>query len=404
MRIRLLLLMACFALAGTANAQNPIIQTALDDVRIDSMMLWVSELSGEVPTLINGNLETLASRHKTNPGNALSQTYLMQKFAQLGYVPIEHSFSATGKNILVYKPGDGTTDGMVVLCAHYDAMSSNLAIAPAADDDGSGVCAVLEAARVLHDVDFVHPILFALWDEEEQGKVGSIAYAADASADDSAFYAVVNLDAIAYDGDGDTKARVHTRPIANSFAISDTVFAVRDDYSIDIDLILTNPGATYSDHASFWSEGIGAVLLIEEFSSDGNPHYHTPTDRVEYFDVPYYEKMAKLGIASAAALAVPLGSTGLADRAAASSARIYAYPNPCSFDSGLWLDLPRGAQASLRIFDALGHEVAVLHNGQLPAGQSGFTVPLASLPAGSYVVRASISGMEPVSVRLVRLP
>src|SRR5690606_19023520 len=106
------------------------------------------------------------------------------------------------------------------------------------------------------------------------------------------------------DGNGDRKARVHARPMANSMAIADTVFAILDRYEIDIDLLLTNPGATYSDHASFWSAGYGAVLMIEEFSSDGNPYYHTPNDRIQHFDVPYFEKMAKLSVASMAALAM----------------------------------------------------------------------------------------------------
>ena len=79
---------------------------------------------------------------------------------------------------------------------------------------------------------------------------------------------VVNMDAIAYDGNADRKARVHVRPIANSLDISDTVVAVLDRYNFDIDLIVTNPGATYSDHASFWNEGYGAVLMIEEFTND----------------------------------------------------------------------------------------------------------------------------------------
>ena len=70
----------------------------------------------------------------------------------------------------------------------------------------------------------------------------------------------------------------------------------------------------------------------------------------------------------------------------------------------LWLDLPSAAAATVRIFDALGHEVALLHHGTLPLGKSSFTVPLASLAPGGYVVRAQAEGMVPISLRLVRLP
>ncbi|HRH38374.1 MAG TPA: M20/M25/M40 family metallo-hydrolase, partial [Flavobacteriales bacterium] len=309
-------------------AQNPLVQTILDDVEIDSMMKYVGQLSGEVATDIGGTMQTITSRHKNNAGNALAQTYLMQKLAQFGYTPVEQSFSATGKNVLVTKPGDGSTNEVVIICGHYDAMPGGILAAPAADDDGSGTCAVLEAARVMANKDFVHPIVFALWDEEEQGKIGSLFYAGAMAANDALIRAVVNMDAIAYDGDGDTKARIHTRPVANSYEISDTVFAMRDEYNIDLDLILTNPGATYSDHASFWTEGYGAVLVIEEFSSDGNPYYHTPDDRVQYFDVPYFEKLAKLSIATAATFAEPVDvNAGITTRRDPHD-QLYAFPNP----------------------------------------------------------------------------
>ncbi|MBK8499506.1 MAG: M20/M25/M40 family metallo-hydrolase [Flavobacteriales bacterium] len=392
------------ALPFVTQAQNPIIQGILDDVRIDSMMQWVGELSGEVATPIDGTSQVITSRHKNNAGNALSQTYLEQKLAQFGYTPVIQSFSTTGKNILVTKPGDGSTDEVVIICAHYDAMPGGILAAPAADDDGSGTCAVLEAARILADVDFVHPIIFALWDEEEQGKIGSLFYAGAMAANDALIRGVVNMDAIAYDGNGDTKARIHTRPVANSFEISDTVFAVREDYNIDLDLILTNPGATYSDHASFWTEGYGAVLVIEEFSADGNPHYHTPDDRIQYFDVPYYEKLAKLSIATVATLAIPVESGLVVGEEPVAGNALYAFPNPTADDASLWIEQRSMKRARIVLLDALGREVSVLHDGLLAAGKHGFTLPLAEQAPGGYVVHATVDGAPSQSVRVVRLP
>lgn len=371
------------------------------------MMRYTSELSGEVPTMIGGTEQTIVSRHKNNAGNALSQTYLEQKLAQFGYTPVVQSFSATGKNVLVTKPGNGTTDEVVIICGHYDAMPGGIFSAPAADDDGSGTSAVLEAARILADVEFVHPIVFALWDEEEQGKVGSLFYAGAMAANDGLIRGVVNLDAIAYDGNGDTRARVHARTVANSMEIKDTVFAVMDHYGIDLDLVLDSPGQTYSDHASFWTEGYGAVLLIEDFGpagTDGNPHYHTETDRVQYFDVPYFEKLAKLGIATAATLAVPVNGPNAVSDPTAVEPRAYAYPNPTDGDANVWLELPNAARVRIELTDALGRDVTVLHDGFLPQGKNGFTIPLADRAVGGYVVRASMEGREPLAVRLVRLP
>lgn len=388
-----------------ARAQHPVIQGILNEVSIDSMMKWVGELSGEVPVTIAGQEHTLLSRHKNNAGNDLAQAWLVQKLVEMGYAPVEQPFNTTGRNVLATKPGNGSTEEIVIICAHYDAMPGGLTNAPAADDDGSGVGAVLEAARVLRDVEFVHPIVFALWDEEEQGKIGSAFYAGAMAANDAPIKGVINMDAIAYDGNADAKARIHARPLANSMAIADTLFSVHEQYALGLDLILTDPGATYSDHASFWNEGYGAVLVIEEFNNDGNPFYHTPNDRVQHFDVPYYEKLAKLSIAGTAALAVP-ATLGMAvpEQAEARAIGISAYPNPTEGDLGLWLELPQPAEMRVALLDALGREVLLAHNGRMNAGRNGLRLSLAGLPAGGYVVRVKTAGREPVALRVVKLP
>ena len=146
---QVLLSLALVVSPALLRAQNPVIQGILDAVSIDSMMLYVSELSGEMPVDLGSGPVTIASRHTNNAGNALAQAYLEQKLVQFGYAPEMQTFSATGRNILVTKTGTTFSDEVVILCAHYDAMPAGIMDAPAADDDGSGVAAVLEdgAAR-----------------------------------------------------------------------------------------------------------------------------------------------------------------------------------------------------------------------------------------------------------------
>ena len=391
-----------FLLLGfSAFAQDPIIQAVIDSVRIDSMLHYVEELSGEVPVVVNGEEITIVSRHKTNPGNDQAQQYLMQKLTQFGYTPEVNEFSATGRNVLATKLGTVHQDEIVILCAHFDAMPGGLFAAPAADDDGSGCAALLEAARILRDIPFEYTIVFAFWDEEEQGKVGSINYANQMAANDELIFGAVNMDAIAYDGNGDTQARVHSRPIANSPALADTALAVRDRYGIDIDLILTTPGATYSDHASFWSAGYGAILMIEEFGADGNPQYHTPDDRIQFFDVPYFEKMARLSIGTLATIAVPFNTIdGVVDRAVSRTPTLYAYPNPSSVQVSAWLEVPQADRYRVTLVDALGKEVMVLHNGELAQGKKALMVPFQQCVPGTYTLLAASAGGRVTSTRL----
>ncbi len=387
------------------HAQHPVVAQVIAAMQLDSMVRYVEELTGEVPVDVGNGPELIVSRHKNNPGNAVSQAYLQQKLVQFGYTPVVQAFSVTGHNVLVSKPGVVYPDRQVILCAHYDAMPGGISAAPAADDDGSGTAALLEAARVLKDIPFEYTLTFAFWDEEEQGLVGSAFAAGALASNDALVHGVVNMDAIAYDGNGDKKARVHARPIANSLAIADTVFAVLNDHGIDIDLILTNPGATYSDHASFWNEGYGAVLMIEEFTGDGNPYYHTMNDKLQHFDLPYFEKLAKLSVGSAVAFAVPYGGPqSVQEVAVRAPMTLSAYPNPTTENVGLWVEVTLQERHRVVLFDALGRELEVLHDGVLAAGKHGFTVPLSRHAAGSYCVQvAGTSGSTEV-VRLMRTP
>lgn len=307
-------------------AQHPVVDSVLTKIRLDSLVAYVNDITGENPVLVNGVSDTIKSRHKNRPGNELAYRYILQKFTSFGLLTDSMVFSVTGKNALAIQPGSLYPNSYVILCAHYDSMP-NASVSPAADDDGSGVAAVLEAARVLSQFVFEHSIIYAIWDEEEQGKIGSAAYALQANNNNDSIVGVLNMDAIAWDGDDDGVAMIHTGSVSNSLALAMLIDAVNVNYAIGLDLNLTNPGATYSDHASFWDQGFGAVLIIEDWQYDANPHYHTATDLIDYFNLPYYEKMSRLSIASTAELAVPVGFLSTEEK---NDESVRLFPNPSS--------------------------------------------------------------------------
>lgn len=381
---------------GTVQAQDPVVQNILDELEIDSMLKYVGDISGENPILIDGNLETIVSRHKLNDGNDKAATYLHEKLESFGLQPEYETWSSTLTNVLAVQPGMLYPDRKVIVCGHFDAMPGGNADAPAADDDGSGVAAVLEAARVMSQYQFEHTIVYALWDEEEQGLVGSGFYAGASASNDDTIVAAINMDAIAYDGDGDGLARIHVRPVANSIAIGDTAFAMNARYNLDLALNINNPGASYSDHASFWNEGFSSILIIEDFDNDGNPHYHTPTDLIEFFDVPYYEKVAKLGIATTATLAVPYdGANAVAERLEEKPLRVW--PNP--FNDLVRVALPEGEVRSVELMDALGR---VIENVDFKIYNSTLLINGARLKSGLYSFSIVLNNGSLASGRLIK--
>ena len=112
------------------------------------------------------------------------------------------------------------------------------------------------------------------------------------------------MDMTAYDSDNDGVAEIHVRNYANSNALKDLMIQVNTTYSIGITPVVENPGTTASDHASFWNNGYGAILLIEEYyGGDFNAYYHSVNDKIQYYNQPYYHKMSKLAYGTVATLA-----------------------------------------------------------------------------------------------------
>jgi Zn-dependent M28 family amino/carboxypeptidase len=369
-----------FFLSVQAKAQDPLVSSMLADVSIDSLVYYASEISGEFPIVVGGNTVTISSRNKNYPGNAIAADYLQERFESFGLTTTVQTFGATGENILATQPGVIYPNQKVIICGHYDSMPANGTASPAADDDGSGTAAVLEAARVLSNYQFAYTIVYAVWDEEEYGLVGSNYYATQAENNNDSLVAVINVDAIAWDGDGDDLARVHVRNYANSVNLGNVAVNMISTYGINLQAEVNSPGATYSDHASFWNHDFTAILIIEDFDDDGNPHYHTTTDKVEFFDISYFEQIAKWAFATTATMAVPLAqSVGVPEH---SSRSFKIYPNPVASELIIEATTPGQSMVSVALFDVMGKQVQVGAANSFP-----YTVNTGGLQEGSYLLR-----------------
>jgi hypothetical protein len=379
----------------TARPQVAAVQQLLAAVNADSLVWRAQRLTGQVAVDVGSGAQTIVSRNSFQPGNALAEAWLQQEFSRMGYAPTVQAFSGNGANVLAEKPGLVHPERKVIICAHYDAMPGGTT-APGADDDGSGVCAVLEAARVMAGQEFENTVVFALWDKEEQGMLGSAYYASAAAGNDEQITAVVNMDAIGYDGNGDGLMRIHMRPIGNSIAIKDSALVVNTTYGLDLPIAINDPGETYSDHASFWDEGYGAILVIEDFDDDPNPHYHSPTDELQYMDTTYWEGLTRLAIGTLAVLAVPAGPLDIHEMKAQPVFELW--PNPAHGSVELRLDGAGAERTDLLLLDATGRVVQ-----EWPMPVASQRIALDGIAPGTYLVRTIGKGPQ-AAQRLVVMP
>ena len=194
----------------------------------------------------------------------------------------------------------------VLITGHYDATSEDpYNWTPGADDNASGTVSLLASASILKNYDLSNTVKFVAFAGEEQGLLGSAAYAQEAYIRGDTILGVVNFDMIAWDGNGDDVLEVHCGEDEQNQSLADIFIRTLADYGLDLTAQKITTGATdRSDHASFWAYGYPAILGIEDFD-DFNAYYHSTSDRISAFDTAYYCDFTRGAVATTAILANP---------------------------------------------------------------------------------------------------
>ncbi len=287
-------------------------------------------LEGIDPVKLNDHMVALASfgsRDVRNPNHAKAVAYLKEQLSAIPGITVRSHFgtyqSLPLENILAFV--DPLTSvpaqGWVMICAHYDSISSfqpgwtpakaATMAAPGADDNGTGTAALLEYARVLalERSTLRQRIVLAFFDGEELFFKGSAAYLG--TLDSPAPYAaVINIDMVGFNPIADRLDLIYYTN--GSAALRDQVIAANDRYQIGVAPLvpqLATSGATILDAAPFGLAGIPAVALVQRYGENdatfpGNYTFHTVNDTPDKVaNKRLWLKAAKLTLASALELA-----------------------------------------------------------------------------------------------------
>jgi len=367
--ILILLLFVFFDQLGFS--QQNYLDEIINKINIDTLSKFVKELSGEIETNINGEKVYISSRFHSSYGNILAEKYIENKLKSYKLDTYLQKFDNTITNVIAIKKGLKYPNWKYIICAHYDSNSDNPSIAPGADDNASGVSVVLEAARILSNYNPNYTIVFAFWDEEEIGLKGSYYYALDCKKNNDTIMGVLNLDMIGYDGEKDNIVILNTQQSSLSFLITNKINTLNSFYDFGLKIYLNYLTQLSSDHKSFISFGYPAVLMIEDDKSgDFNPFYHSTNDRINKFNYQYYEKCAKVSIATIASLAESYNLISSIKENLESNPKINlsCYPNPFNSEITLRIDLPKTTNIRVEIWDELGKKVDILFNGLMSYG------------------------------------
>ncbi len=235
--------------------------------------------------------------------------YIETAFTKLGYEAVSQTFTVDGRvfrNLEVTLPGRHRPEEVFVVGAHYDSVVGT----PGADDNASGIAALLELARLFKDGGGGPPErtlrLVAFTNEEKPfamtENMGSRVYAQAAAQRADRIVGMFSLESmgyyssvpgsqhypwplnLAYPDRGDFVGFVGNIASRSLVRRSIAVFRRHARFpSAGIAAPSGIPGIGWSDHASFWRQGYPA-LMITDTAPFRNPHYHKLSDTPERVD------------------------------------------------------------------------------------------------------------------------
>ena len=280
-------------------------QSILEEVSTENLKQYLNRLSD------------FHTRHSKSRLLNDAGEWIMNELQSFGYTDtFYHSFKSTIdneefelRNIVCEKKG--IDDKLVMVCAHYDcvmnSMEDSVSRAPGANDNGSGVSAIIEIARILANENLRHSVQFVFFSGEEQGLLGSKSYAKYIKENRMDLYRLINLDMIGYPFfapntviiERDNNINVKHNQVMKNDTESIEFGDMMKDMTSAVGLKFYLDSIYDSDYESFEAKGYVVIGAYDGSANPSkNPHYHSSSDLPENIDWDYLTSVTKLVLAT----------------------------------------------------------------------------------------------------------
>ncbi|MBI2429212.1 MAG: M28 family peptidase [Ignavibacteriales bacterium] len=404
-----------------AQVQFNIIQRMMDSVSAERVMSHVDQLQRA-----GGHW----SRANFTPGLDSAVMYVQRAFNSMpgiSSVRLDTFFVLSAQspfntrpmfNVVATIQGMNPSGGKIVIGAHIDACGNrspgwdqqwDSMRVPGADDNASGVAAVLELAHLMSNTamgfNAVNTIDFVAFGFEETGPAytgflyGSGQYALRAKTNGENIIGMASLDMIGFNDLNNMYLNIAADD--RSRWLGEHIVAMNNSFHLGI--TLNAPPFAYgrwSDHASFWDQQFTAVCLIECAPPwtgnpyyNANPFYHSSSDTLGTLNPQLLKKGTQLTLASFASLGSSASSIATQRKNIPNEFVLEQnYPNPFNPSTEICFRIPVSGFTLLNVFDALGREVTVLVHEAKQAGRHTVRFDGNGLPSGIYLYRLTNGG------------
>jgi Zn-dependent M28 family amino/carboxypeptidase len=281
-----------------------VINSVVDQLNSTKLKDWIDSLSSfQTRHTKSEYIENVAYWLKNELQSVCKGRVYYHNFTQ-----IDQGVSYDLKNIICNQRGSTSYDNnhSILVSAHYDSRMQDInqtnARAPGADDNASGVAAVLELARILSKVDLKSNIQFVLFSGEEQGQWGSTAYVKHLQTNNNTKLGLVmNLDMIGYPTLGLSNVVIEY-DIGNKNTTNDIYSKKVGQFIRQIASEYTNLEASLrilgkTDLIPFEAAG-KTVIGLHDGGSELNPNYHSMSDTPATIDMEYLTSVTKFALAT----------------------------------------------------------------------------------------------------------
>lgn len=342
-------------------------------------------------------------KYRNTAAQANTLQWLKDKYASYGYSAssiVEDPFSYSGstcKNLVVTKTGTLYPNTYVIVCGHYDTVNG-----PGTNDNGSGVSAILEIARLLENVPTEYSIKFINFAGEEDGLVGSqhfVSNVVNATTPKMDIRLVLNLDQVGGVA-GETNntitcERDQSNPSANNAASNVFTNELANCIELYSDLQTSISFAYGSDYVPFENNG-EVITGLYEFNE--SPYPHTANDVLANMDPNFVYQVTKGAVGAVMHFAVACTNCSLAiGESQIKPESIALSPNPANSNVTVTSGVHSGHPGLVAVVDVAGKTVIESRFDQVP---ESFKLDLRELPSGLYFVKID-SDAGSVSQKLI---
>jgi len=320
--------------AQTIIQRDPEIAAMVKEISPDSLRSYINKL------VSFGTRSTLSSTTDKKRGIGAAREWVVQRFNEFArssngrmtaYVDTT-TIPADGRRVdvpinlgnamAILKGTDPNDDRIYIISGHLDSRVTDVmnrtADAPGANDDASGVAAVMECARIMSKHSFPSTIIFVAVSGEEQSLLGSAYLANQAKSKNWNIDAMLNNDIMGSNNSNETNIIDNTRlrVFSEGISVLDTgrvlssvrslglendsksrqlaryVKEIGERYVDNLEVVMIYRSDRFlrgGDHTPFLQKGYAAVRLTEMNENYNHQHQDLRTDKgVVYGDLPEF--------------------------------------------------------------------------------------------------------------------